>query len=311
MITGPPNQRKSFEQACRRELSTETAEPFRYGTIFTFMTPEPTIVIEPGRGLLHLELKTIWAYRELLYFLVWRDIQVRYKQTVIGIGWALVQPLVTMLVFTVVFSKFAKIDSEGIPYPVFAYSGLLPWNYFAGSLGRSINSVAGNTYLISKVYFPRLFLPFAGTVSGMIDVAASFMFLIALMIWYGISPTWGIMLLPVFLLLAMMTALAIGLWLSALNVTYRDVGHMVPFLTQIWMFASPIAYPVSAVPEKWRLFYGLNPMVSVIEGFRWALLGKAAPDFTMMALSATGVIACLVLGVMFFKRMERTFADVM
>ena len=274
------------------------------------MTQQHTIVIEPRKGMFDLDLRTIWAYRELLYFLVWRDIKVRYKQTVIGVGWALVQPLVTMLVFTVIFSKFAKIDSDGIPYPLFAYSGLLPWNYFAGSLGRSINSVAGNTYLISKVYFPRLFLPFAGTVSGMIDIGASFIVLIALMVWYGVSPTWGIMLLPVFLLLAMMTALAIGLWLCALNVTYRDVGHMVPFLTQVWMFASPIAYPVSAVPEQWRLLYGLNPMVSVVEGFRWALLGKAAPDFMMMSVSGLGVLACLVFGVMYFKRMERTFADV-
>jgi lipopolysaccharide transport system permease protein len=274
------------------------------------MSQQTTIVIEPRKSVLHLELKSIWAYRELLYFLVWRDIKVRYKQTVIGVAWALVQPLVTMLVFTVIFSKFAKIDSEGIPYPLFAYTGLLPWNYFAGSLSRSINSVAGNTYLISKVYFPRLFLPFAGTVSGMIDIAASFIFLIGLMVWYGIVPTEGILLLPVFLFLAMATALAIGLWLCALNVTYRDVGHMVPFVTQVWMFASPIAYPVSAVPEQWRLLYGLNPMVGVIEGFRWALLGKAAPDFTMMAFSTTVVVACLVLGVVFFKRMERTFADV-
>lgn len=274
------------------------------------MTDKSSIVIEPRKGVFDLDLRTIWAYRELLYFLVWRDIKVRYKQTVIGVGWALVQPLVTMLVFTVIFSKFAKIDSDGIPYPIFAYSGLLPWNYFAGSLTRSINSVAGNTYLISKVYFPRLFLPFAGTVSGMVDIAASFIFLIVLMVWYGISPTSGIILLPVFLLLVMTTALAIGLWLCALNVTYRDVGHMVPFLTQVWMFASPIAYPVSAVPERWRLFYSLNPMVSVIEGFRWALLGKAAPDFGVMAASATGVVVCLVLGIFFFKRMERTFADV-
>jgi lipopolysaccharide transport system permease protein len=274
------------------------------------MTQQPTIVIEPRKSLLQFELKAIWAYRELLYFLVWRDIKIRYKQTVIGVAWALVQPLVTMVVFTVIFSKFAKIDSDGIPYPLFAYTGLLPWNYFAGSLSRSINSVAGNTYLISKVYFPRLFLPFAGTVSGMIDIGASFIFLIVLMVWYGIAPTGGIMLLPVFLFLAMATALAIGLWLCALNVTYRDVGHMVPFLTQVWLFASPIAYPVSAVPEQWRLFYGLNPMVSVIEGFRWALLGKTAPDFMMMTVSAIGVVVCLVFGVLFFKRMERTFADV-
>jgi lipopolysaccharide transport system permease protein len=274
------------------------------------MIQQPIVVIEPRRGLWHLEFKAIWAHRELLYFLVWRDIKVRYKQTLIGVAWALVQPLVTMLVFTVIFSKFAKIDSDGIPYPLFAYTGLLPWNYFAGSLSRSINSVAGNTYLISKVYFPRLFLPFAGTVSGMVDIAASFLILIALMVWYGVFPTWGILLLPVFLLLAMTTALAIGLWLSALNVTYRDVGHMVPFLTQVWMFASPIAYPVSAVPEHWRLFYGLNPMVSVIEGFRWALLGKAAPDFAVMTMSTIGVCVCLVLGIFFFKRMERSFADV-
>jgi lipopolysaccharide transport system permease protein len=274
------------------------------------MTQQHTILIEPRKGVFDLDLKTIWAYRELLYFLVWRDIKVRYKQTLIGVAWALVQPLVTMLVFTVIFSKFAKIDSDGIPYPIFAYSGLLPWNYFAGSLTRSINSVAGNTYLISKVYFPRLFLPFAGTVSGMVDIAASFIFLIVLMVWYGIAPTAGIALLPLFLLLAMTTALAVGLWLCALNVTYRDVGHMVPFLTQVWMFASPIAYPVSAVPAQWQVLYALNPMVSVIEGFRWALLGKAAPDFSVMAASTAGVVLCLVLGIFFFKRMERTFADV-
>ena len=238
---------------------------------------EPTVVIEPRKGLVHLDLKAIWEYRELLYFLVWRDLKVRYKQTVIGAGWAILQPLMTMAIFTVVFGTFAKIPSDGIPYPIFAYSALLPWNLFANSLSRGGTSIVGNAQLISKIYFPRLLLPLSGILSPIVDFAISFVILVIMMIWFGTVPGWGVLALPLFLLLALLTALAVGLWLSALNVRYRDVGYAIPFLIQLWMFASPIAYPVSLVPEKWRMLYSLNPMVGVIEGFRWALLAEGKP----------------------------------
>ena len=257
-----------------------------------------------------LNLRELIAYRELLYFLAWRDVKVRYKQTIIGAAWAIVQPVMTMVVFTVVFGKFANIPSDGFPYPLFAFTALLPWNYFASALTRSGNSMISESHLISKVYFPRLILPLAATVSGLVDFSVAFIILIGMMLWFGIMPGWGIVALPFFLSFALITALAVGLWLSALNVRYRDVAHTIPFLTQVWMFASPIAYPVSLVPEKWRLLYGLNPMAGVIEGFRWALLGKDGPDFAVMSVSTTVVAMLLCGGLLFFKRMERTFADV-
>ncbi len=271
---------------------------------------DPTIVIEPRKSLLHLDLKAIWEYRELLYFLVWRDLKVRYRQTIIGIGWVVLQPLMTMVVFTAVFGNFAKVPSDGVPYPVFAYSALLPWNLFASSLTRGSDSVVGNSQLISKIYFPRLLLPLSGVLSPIVDFAISFVIFIAMMIWFHTLPTWGILALPLLLVLALLTALAVGLWLSALNVRYRDVGHAIPFLVQLWLFASPVAYPVSLVPEKWRLLYSLNPMAGVIEGFRWALLGKQSPDFVVIIVSALMVVALLIPGVIFFKHTERTFADV-
>lgn len=271
---------------------------------------EPTIVIETRKSLLHLDLKAIWEYRELLYFLVWRDLKVRYRQTVIGIGWVVLQPLMTMAIFTAVFGTFAKIPSDGLPYPIFAYSALLPWNLFASSLTRGGESVVGNAQLISKIYFPRLLLPLSGLLSPLLDFAISFVILVIMMIWFGTLPTWGVLALPFFLLLALLTALAVGLWLSALNVRYRDVGHTIPFLIQLWMFASPIAYPVSLVPEKWRMLYSLNPMVGVIEGFRWALLGKESPDFGVITISSVMVLALLLPGIVYFKYTERTFADV-
>jgi lipopolysaccharide transport system permease protein len=270
----------------------------------------PFVRIEPSRGWVPLKLWELWQYRELLYFLIWRDTKVRYKQTVIGVSWAIIQPITTMLVFTVIFGNFAKVPSDGLPYPIFAYTALLAWTYFSGSLNRAISSVVGSANLITKVYFPRLIMPFSAVVSGLVDFAIAFVILLGLMVWYGIAPMWGVLALPLLLLLAMVTALAVGLWLSALNVLYRDVGYAVPFLTQFWMFASPIAYPVSLVPEKWRLLYSLNPMACVIEGFRWALLGKQSPDFGVIAISTVAVIALLWGGIMFFKRMERTFADV-
>jgi len=255
-------------------------------------------------------LKGIWQYRELLYFLVWRDLKVRYKQTVIGIGWAVLQPFVTMLIFTIIFGKLVKVPSDGIPYPIFAYSALLPWNYFATALQRCVVSVVGDAALVSKVYFPRLILPLAGTISGFADFFVSFLLLLGMMTFYGLHLSWTVLVLPFFLLLALSTALAVGLWLSALNVRYRDVGHTIPFLMQIWMYASPIVYPASMIPEKYRFLYSLNPMAGVIEGFRWALLGKQSPDFAVMAISVAVVLFLILGGLVFFRNMEKTFADV-
>jgi lipopolysaccharide transport system permease protein len=215
-----------------------------------------------------------------------------------------------MVIFTVIFGNFANIPSDGLPYPIFAYAALLPWNLFAGALNRCSASVVSEAHLITKVYFPRFIVPHSATVSGVIDFAIAFVVLLGMIVWFDITPTWGVIVLPIFLLLALITALAAGLWLSALNVRYRDVGHTIPFLVQIWMFASPIAYPVSLVPEKWRLLYSLNPMAGVIEGFRWALLGKESPEFGVIGVSTVVVMAILVGGIFYFKRMERTFADV-
>jgi len=270
----------------------------------------PTVVIEPREALFNLNLYALWEYRELLYFLVWRDIKIRYKQTVIGAGWAILQPLMTMVIFTVVFGNFAKVPSDGLPYPIFAYTALLPWTYFAQAINRSSESLVSNTNLISKIYFPRLIIPISAALAPLVDFGIAFVILLGMMAWFGISPNWGILSLPLFLLLATMTALAVSLFLSALNVKYRDVRYTIPFIVQVWMFASPVAYPISLVPEKWRLLYSLNPMAGVIEGFRWALLGKSSPDFAVMAVSAVVVLILLLGGLVYFKKMERTFADV-
>jgi len=270
----------------------------------------PTVVIEPTRGLFDLDLRAVWEYRELLYFLVWRDVKVRYKQTAIGVAWVVLQPLLTMMVFAVVFGYLARIPSDGLPYPLFAFTALLPWTYFSQALTRGGSGLVGNANLISKVYFPRLIIPLSAVVAPAVDFLLCIVILLGLMVWYGVAPTWGVLALPLFLLLALMTALAVALLLSPLHVNYRDVGHVIPFLTQFWMFASPVIYPVSLIPEQWRLLYSLNPMVGVIEGFRWALLGKESPDFKVMAVSTIVVLALLLGGVVYFKRMERTFADV-
>ena len=271
---------------------------------------ESIVVIEPKKGLLHLDLQGLWQYRELLYFLVWRDLKVRYKQTVIGVGWAVFQPFISMIIFTLIFGKLAKIPSDGLPYSLFVYSALLPWNYFASALQRCVASVVGDAPLISKVYFPRLILPLAGTVSGLADFLVSFVLLLGMMAFYRIGVCLSILTLPFFLLLALATALAVGLWLSALNVRYRDIGYTIPFIVQVWMYASPIVYPVSMLPEKYHFLYSLNPMAGVIEGFRWALLGKQSPDFFVMSISTTVVLVLVVGGLVFFRNMERTFADV-
>jgi len=271
---------------------------------------EPVLIIQPRRVWLRLDLAAVWHYRELLYFLIWRDLKVRYKQTVIGATWAILQPLMTMAIFTAIFGHLAKVPSDGLPYPIFVYVGLVPWTYFASALNRSSSSVVSEGHLISKVYFPRVVLPLAGTLSGIVDFAVAFVLLLGMMVWYGVMPGWGLVALPLFLILALATALAVGLWSSALNVRYRDVGLIIPFLTQCWMYASPVAYPTSLVPANWRLLYSLNPMAGVIEGFRWALLGRHNPDFGVVAASTVVVAVLLVGGLVFFRRMESTFVDV-
>ena len=269
-----------------------------------------TVLIQPSKGLFHLDLNAVWHYRELLYFLIWRDVKVRYKQTVIGAGWAILQPLMTMVIFSVVFGSFAKIPSDGLPYPIFTFAALLPWNFFAQAIGRSGISLVGSANLISKIYFPRLIIPLSAAVAPLVDLAFAFVILLGMMAWFGVAPTWGVLALPLFLLLALGTALAAGLWLSALNVRYRDIGYTIPFLIQIWMYASPVAYPVSIVPERWRLLYSLNPMAGVIEGFRWALLGTGTPNIGVMVVSAVVVMMLMLSGLVYFRIAERTFADV-
>ena len=270
----------------------------------------PVIRIEPSTSRLPLKLNELWDYRELLYFLVWRDVKVRYKQTAIGAVWAVLQPLMTMIIFTLVFDKFAKVPSNGLPYPIFSFAALLPWTYFSKALNQSILSVVTNSNLVTKIYFPRLILPISAVLSGIIDFGIAFVFFLVLMVWYGILPGWGMLLLPCFVIFTMLTALSISLWLAVWNVRYRDIGQAIPFLIQIWMFVSPVAYPVSVVPERWRLLYNLNPMAGVIEGFRWALTGSENPPFFPIVISA--IIVCVLLygGIYFFRRMEDTFADV-
>ncbi len=270
----------------------------------------PKIVIRPSRGWVPLGLKELWEYRELLYFLIWRDIKVRYKQTALGAAWAIIQPLFTMIVFSIFFGRLAKIPSDGVPYPIFAFCALLPWQLFAHALTESGNSLVASQNLITKVYFPRLVIPVAAVLAGLVDFAIAFVVLLGMMAYYGIVPTMAVVFLPLFLLLAVTTALAVGLWLSALNVQYRDVRYTIPFLTQFWLFITPIAYPSSLVPEGWRTLFGLNPMAGVVESFRWALLGTASAPGPMLAVSVAVVVALLVGGLYYFRRMEKTFADI-
>ncbi len=270
----------------------------------------PLTVITPPRSWVELHLDEVWTYRELLYFFVWRDLKVRYKQTVIGAGWAVIQPAFTMIVFSLFFGVLAKIPSGGVPYPVFYYSALLPWMYFANALTQATGSVVENQRMITKVYFPKILLPVSSVLSGLVDLGIAFLLLVGMMFWYGMPPTAAMLWLPVFLLLAVATALAAGLWLAALNALYRDVRYAIPFFVQFWMFASPVAYPSSLVPENWRWLYGLNPMAGVIEGFRWALTGQGQPPGVLMAASALGVAALMLGGLLYFQRMEGTVADV-
>ncbi len=267
------------------------------------------IHIEPPRGWIGLDLAELWRYRELLYFFTWRDIKVRYKQTLLGAAWAVLQPFATMVIFSVFFGRLAGVPSDEFPYPIFAYSALLPWNYFAQSLERAANSLIETPDLIRKVYFPRLVAPLSGALSPLLDFGIAFLILLGMMVYYGVRPTLGVFLLPLFLLLGMVTALGVGTWFSALNVQYRDVRYVIPFLIQAWLFATPVAYPSSLLGEPWRTLYGLNPMVGVVEGFRWALLGTDPPR-AMIGVSALASVVLLLTGLHYFRRMENTFADV-
>jgi lipopolysaccharide transport system permease protein len=273
-------------------------------------TEIPVIRIEPSRGWVSLKLDELWEYRELLYFLAWRDIKVRYKQTALGTAWAIIQPFFTMIIFSVFFGKLAKMPSDGIPYPIFAYAALVPWTFFAHGLNQSSNSLVAGAHLIKKVYFPRLIVPVASVLSGVIDFLLAFIVLLGMMFYYGLTPTANVLWLPALLLLALITSLGVGLWLSALNVHYRDVRYTVPFITQFWLFATPIAYPSTLLPEPWRPLFALNPMVGVVEGFRWALLDTDTQPGAIILVSSLMAIAILIAGAFYFRRMEKTFADV-
>ena len=272
---------------------------------------EPTtIYIKPSTGLTALNLRDLWVYRELIFFMIWRDIKVRYKQTMLGATWAIIQPVMTMLVFNFIFGSVAKVPTDGIPYPIFSYTALLPWGLFVAALNQASRSLTSNNNMITKVYFPRLVLPIASVLAGLVDFAIAFVILIGLMFYYQVSPAWNVLwALPFFMLLAIITALGVALWLSAINVKYRDVNYALPFLTQFWLFITPVAYSANVISEKWQLVYSLNPMAGVVNGFRWALLGAGnGPDLALW-VSAIISLVILVSGLFYFRNMERTFAD--
>jgi len=280
-------------------------------------TAEEVIYLRPSHGWSALNLRDLWRYRELIYFLIWRDIKVRYKQTALGAAWAIIQPFFTMIVFTIFFGRLAGVPSEGVPYPIFSYTALLPWGLFTKALSDAGRAMISNRAMITKVYFPRLVIPIASVLSGLVDFSIAFIVLIGMIFYYNnvpgeydpITVTPAILTLPLFILLALVTALGVGLWLSALNVKYRDINYIMPFLTQFWLFITPVAYPASMVPEEWRWLYALNPMTGVVEGFRWALLGTSSSPDPMLAISTAISILLLISGLFYFRRMERTFAD--
>jgi lipopolysaccharide transport system permease protein len=281
------------------DVSTSDVPAARYHT-----------VIEPPGRWISLNLREVWRYRDLLSMLVWRDFSSRYRQSLLGVGWAIVRPVFSVVVFTVIFGTVAKLPSDGIPYPLFSFAAMMPWLYFSQALASATNSLVGGSALVTKVYFPRLILPFSSVISGLVDFAIQLALLLPLMYWYGVAPTWTILLVPLFVLQCMIVAMAAGLWLTALNVKYRDFGHLVPFVTQIWMYLSPIVYSSSLIPERWRPVYSLNPLVGVIDGFRWAMLGQGQPDWTMLAVSFSVVMAMFISGLYYFRRVEQTFADI-
>lgn len=273
------------------------------------MNEPRTITIKPSKGWAALNLRDLWNYRELIFFFTWRDLKVRYKQTLLGAAWAILQPFLTMVVFSIFFGGLAKVPSDGVPYPIFSYAALLPWTLFSKALQDASRSLVSSANIISKVYFPRLILPLSSTLAGLVDFVIALVVLVGMMFFYGIQPTANTWTLPLFVLLALITAIGVGLWLSALNVMYRDVGYIIPFLTQFWMYITPIAYPASMVPEQWKFLYALNPLTGVVEGFRWALLGTGdGPSYTLL-ISASIAILLTISGLFYFRRMERKFAD--
>jgi lipopolysaccharide transport system permease protein len=267
-------------------------------------------VIRPSKGWSGLNLGELWRYRELVYFMIWRDVKVRYKQTLLGAAWAVIQPFFTMVVFSVFFGQLAKIPSDNIPYPIFSYTALLPWQVFENGISKAGNSLVAGRNLITKVYFPRLAVPLASVVSGLVDFVLAFIVLIGMMLYYGFHPTSAIWFLPILLILTLITALGTGLWLSALNVAYRDVGYVIPFVVRLWFFLTPITYSASIVPEAFQTLYALNPMTGVVQGFRWAMLGVGSPPSLLLAASTVAALILLASGALYFRRMERTFADV-
>lgn len=268
------------------------------------------MVIEPRHGWAIVNLREVWLHRELLFFMIWRDVKVRYKQTVVGAAWAVLQPLLTMVVFSIIFGRLVGVPSDGIPYPVFAFAALLPWTFFAAALTRSGNSLVTSANLISKVYFPRIIVPTASVLSALVDFAIAFLVLLAMMVYFGLLPGVSLLALPVFLVIAILTATAFGIWLAALNVKYRDIGYIIPFLTQFWLFVTPVAYPSSIVPDRWQLVYGLNPMVGVVDGFRLSLLNQSNVSVPAIVVSTLVVVAILFTGLVYFQRVEDELADV-
>lgn len=285
--------------------------PFPFAVVSEPREALPSIKIEAAKPWPSLKLGELWAHRELIYFLIWRDIQVRYKQTALGASWALIQPLFTMLLFSFFFGRLARVPSDGMPYPLFTFTALVPWMYFANSFGQASTSLVSNSSLVKKVYFPRLSIPISKVLSALVDFALGFVLLMGMTLYYGVHPTMRILWVVPFLLLAMITSLGSALWLSALNVRFRDVEHTIPFLVQIWLYATPIAYPSSLLSPKWRTLYGINPMVGVVEGFRWALVGGKTAPRPMFAISTAVAVVILITGAYLFRRLEKTFADVL
>jgi lipopolysaccharide transport system permease protein len=271
---------------------------------------EPFILIAPSKGTIALKLNELWEYHELLFFLTWRDIKVRYKQTILGIFWAILQPFFAMVIFSIVFGRLAQIPSDDIPYPLFAYAALVPWTFFANGLNQCSESLILSSNMIKKVYFPRIILPISAVLTGLVDFMLAFVLLLVMMLAFGTPPTLNILWLPLFLMLGLTTSLGVGIWLTSLNVQFRDIRYATPFMIQVWMFASPIVYPGSLLNEPWRTIYGINPMVGVIEGFRWSLLGTATRPGPMILVSILVAATILVSGMIYFHRMERTFADI-
>jgi lipopolysaccharide transport system permease protein len=266
-------------------------------------------IIKPSHGWAALNLRDLWLYRELIFFMTWRDLKVRYKQTLLGASWAILQPFLTMVVFSIFFGTLAKVPSDGVPYPIFSYTALIPWTLFSKALQDASRSLVANSHMITKVYFPRMILPLSSVLAGVVDFLIAFIVLMGMMVYYKITPTANVWFLPLFLILALVTAVGVGLWLSALNVLFRDINYVLPFLTQFWMYLTPIAYPSSMVPVKWQTIYALNPMTGVVEGFRWALLGTGQPPGTLTLVSSIVAVILLISGMFYFRRMERLFAD--